>query len=160
LALSTFTWAIGFIWGAGLTAHIHRQQKHTFWVVMLIWSSWCLLWPLSRNQVAWFWLQLCGSAWPNLSLWFIQFPMQVWEVKGFFNCMYKSCAQEITGDITLFLLQILHIFAYLYVHNFTRNSPTVFKVLLWMSLSVQVWSLRRLSKGETFSQGVTTPVFF
>lgn len=52
-----------------------------------------------------------------------------------------------------------YIFAYLYMHNFTRNSPTVFKVLLCMSPSVQVWSRRRLSEGETFSHRVTTLVY-
>jgi len=45
------------------------------------------------------------------------------------------------------------------MHNFTRNSPTLFKVLLCMSLSVQVWSLRRLCQGETFSHRVTTLVY-
>lgn len=88
------------------------------------------------------------------------FPCRCGKSKVFFSiaCL-NLCAQEITGDIRLFFLQILHIFAYLYMHNFTRNSPTVFKALLCVSLSVQAWSLRRLSKGETFSQRVTTLVF-
>lgn len=83
------------------------------------------------------------------------FPCRV-ESQGFSSVARINLqAWEITGDIRLFLLQILHVCISVDV-QFTRNSPVEFKVL---RLSVQVWSLRRLVKGETFSHRVTTLVY-
>lgn len=114
------------------------------------------LWLLKSSRMVRIWPQLCGDVRPNWSMRFIPFPM--WSgTSGVLHVEIHGLERLQVRLGSSFCKSF--IFAYLYVHNFTRNSPTVFKVLLCTSLSVQVRSLTGLSKGETFSHGVTTLVY-